>query len=166
MSFTLVPHKSLITVAILAGALIYPFGSLHADESLDNWVAQSRNLVNEHMRYPAMAIRFNQMGSSYIKVTIDKGGRILKYDMLQKTGSGFLDRASLRTVKKIKQFPAVPAAHVEDEMTFGVRLRFGIAYSADELRRQLKKPHVKVQEMSVAHNSPMGSDIVILAARE
>ena len=170
MNSIFTPRKSLMAAALLAGAMICPFGSLHADEALDNWVAQSRILVDKHMRYPAMAIRFNQMGASYLRVTIDREGRVLDYDIVEKTGSNFLDRASLRTVEKIKHFPEIPAAHAEDEMTFGVRLRFGIAYSADELRKMRKKTRVKVQEMSVARkageNSSMSSYIVILAPRD
>ena len=163
MNISVSARRSLIALAAI-GATTLPFGTLAADESLNNWIAQSRVLVDKHMSYPIMVIPGDQTGESYVRVTIDENGHILKYEITGKSGSGILDRASLRTVKKINQFPAIPASHLGDEMTFGVKLRYDIAYSAADYRKKTRKAKVKMEEYQTASNSPMSAEIVILAA--
>ncbi len=155
--------RSIFALAAI-GAMALPFGTLAADDSLNNWIGQSRVLVDKHMSFPIMALRRDQTGESYVRVTIDENGHILKYEITGKSGSGILDRASLRTVKKIKQFPATPAPFIGEEMTFGVRLRYDIAYTRAEYRKKTRKTKVTMEEYQTASNSPMSAEIVILAA--
>ncbi len=163
MSISLCLRKSLITLTAL-GLMGLPFTTLQAEESLNNWIGQSRVLVDKYMSYPKNAAHMGLTGESYVRITIDENGHILKYEITGKSGSGILDRASLRTVKKINQFPAIPASHLGDEMTFGVKLRYDIAYSAADYRKKTRKAKVTMKEMQTASNSPMSAEIVILAA--
>ncbi len=163
MSISLCLRKSLITLTAL-GLMGLPFTTLQAEESLNNWIGQSKILVDKHMSYPIMALRRDHIGESYVRVTIDENGHLLKYEITGNSGSGILDRASLRAVKKINQFPAIPASHLGDEMTFGVKLRYDIAYSGADYRKKTRKAKVKMEEYQTASNSPMSAEIVILAA--
>ncbi len=160
MSISLCLRKSLITLTAL-GLMGLPFTTLQAEESLNNWIGQSRVLVDKHMSYPYMALRRDQTGESYVRVTIDENGHILKSEITGKSGSRFLDHASLRTVEKIKQFPAIPVSRFGDEMTFGVKLRYDIAYSSEDYRKKTKETEVTMKEMQTASYSPMSVKIVI-----
>ena len=161
MSISVCARRSLIALVAI-GVTALPYGALAAEESINNWIAQSSVLLDKNMlSYPKMAIRVAQTGESYLRVTIDKNGHILKYEIIGKSGSRFLDRASLRTIKKIKQFPAIPVSRFGDEMTFGVKLRYYVAYSAAEYRKKARKTKVTTKELKTASNSPMSAEIVI-----
>ena len=160
MSISVCARRSLIALVAI-GVTALPYGTLAAEESLNNWIGQSRVLVDKHMSYPYMAIRRDQTGESYVRVTIDENGHILKSEITGKSGSGILDRASLRTVKKINQFPAIPVSRFGDEMTFGVKLRYDIAYTSEDYRKKTRETKVTTKEMQTASYSPMSVKIVI-----
>ena len=163
MSISARARRSLIVLAAI-GVTALPFGTLNAEESLNTWIGQSRVLVDKYMSYPKNAAHMGLTGDSFVRVTIDGNGHILKYAITGKSSNWILDRASLRTVKKIKQFPATPVPFLEEEMTFGVRLRYDIAYTRAEYRKKTRKAKVTMEEYQTASNSPMSAEIVILAA--
>lgn len=162
MNISVCTRNSLIVLTTI-GAISLPFSALAAEDTLSSWIAQSKVLVDRHMSYPLLALRRDQVGDSYVSVTIDENGRILNYTITGKSGSNLLDRASLKTVKKIKQFPSIPVSYIGEEMTFGIKLKYDIAYTAADFNKKLKGTKVTVQNMSTVSYSPLSSEIVILA---
>ncbi len=160
MSISLCLRKSLITLTAL-GLMGLPFTTLQAEESLDSWISNSNRLVDKYMTYPHWAFRRGDTGESYIRVTIDGNGEVLKSEIIGKSGSRRLDLASLKVVKKIKQFPPIPASRFGDEMTFGVKLRYDIVYPGEGYREIARKTKVTMKELQTASNSPMSAEIVI-----
>ena len=152
--------KALVSMAAMA-LMATPFVSYAGDGSLDKWIAKSNALVDQHMSYPHYAQRNEHTGDVYIRVTIDEDGSIVNHQLVEKSGSKLLDKASVRMLEKIGQFPAVPYSHAGDQMTFGVSLHYDLAYSAADYRNKIKRTIVRMQEIRQAQ----GDEIVLAAKR-
>lgn len=160
MSISVGLRKGLIAVTAL-GLMGLSLPAVQAQEPLERWVNQSAGLVDKHMTYPHWAFRKGDTGVSYIRVTINQYGEILNSELIGKSGSRRLDRASLRTVKKIQNFPAIPSSHYGNEMTFGVKLRYDISYPGDELKYKGPDTTVTMKEVQIASLATPAVEIVI-----
>jgi len=75
----------------------------------------SRSFINlastEYVRrvqYPFEALRRHDEGNGAIKVELDRSGRVLKWELVQSTGSNILDREIIRVANQVEQLDPLP----------------------------------------------------------
>lgn len=74
-----------------------------------NWQSQLFNHLARYKRYPEDARRRGLKGINRLRFVIDGNGRVLAYELTEKTGSAVLDRATLQTIRRAQPLPRPPA---------------------------------------------------------
>jgi TonB family protein len=118
----------LVTTAI-AGSFLFAataFGeeamSYSDDSNLNTWAHEASVLVSKNMKAPGLSLSGKSEGVTYLRVTIDEDGEVLKSSLIKSSGSNSLDRAASYSLKSIGNFPAIPLSQNASSMTFGVRM--------------------------------------------
>lgn len=74
--------------------------------------------------YPDSARSEGLEGTVYLKILVQRSGRIKSYDIITSSGHPELDEAAVETLKKANPAPAFPDEIQESELNFGVPIRF------------------------------------------
>lgn len=111
--------------------------SIFEDSTDDNFSAES--LLNEQMfyahlsnytqtfvRYPKKSREKGHEGSLLIKVTIDRNGKVLNKELVDKTKYDALNKEALKAVDRASPYPPVPSQIKGEEITFTFRLTFSM----------------------------------------
>jgi len=155
-------NKNLITAVLAAGMSA---GSVvYADApgaDLVSWSQAAGKSVNSEMRYPQMAIRQGDEGTTTFRVSVDRKGNVLEVKQTKKDRSVFLNGASRRLVQRV-DFPSLPAGYKGEKLTFSLNLRYAIATSVTEYKNLQRDATVSSKRIASA-NGPMTASIKILS---
>ena len=64
--------------------------------------------VQKNQEYPDKAARNNEQGDVTVKVTIDANGEVLEVDLVERSGSRTLDKATVKMVRRAAPFKPIP----------------------------------------------------------
>lgn len=87
------------------------------------WRAAIGAWLQSHKAYPEAARARGEEGSATVRFTIDRGGRVLEFTILQGTGSTDLDEAVERMLRGAR-VPGFPATMTQAEVSVTVRVRY------------------------------------------
>lgn len=124
----------------------------YSEIRLNGWDVEASYILQTKMHYPSFAIRRDETGVSKVRVSINKAGEIIGYKLVKKSGSVFLDRASLAVIEKIQSFPALPASFAGNQLTFDAVMNYDVAYSAYEMFVKKRKTSPRVVGTSLAQS--------------
>lgn len=98
-----------------------------AQESAKNkYFRQVTQAIYRKKHYPRQAYALNQEGLVLVRLRLDKKGKILELDVLEKAPYKTLTEASLETIRSISKFPPIPEELGMDEITFRIPIEYKI----------------------------------------
>ena len=80
--------------------------------------------LNTYKRYPASARLRHQEGVVSVRFTIDKGGRLLSFEIVKSSGTPVLDEEARDLVKRAEPLPAIPAEFGRETLDLAVPIEF------------------------------------------
>jgi len=97
-------------------------------EGVGNWhteyASKLRDIIRNNQRYPIMAVRNRLQGTVMVGFILNRTGKLLECHITQSCGHNLLDRAALRAVKSVSQFPPFPDSINWDQAGFIVPVTF------------------------------------------
>ncbi|MFC3052241.1 energy transducer TonB [Kordiimonas pumila] len=108
-------------LAILGGGMLSAMVFLSAQASADDLGDWRKNVVKSIIQnhiYPRSAISREIEGKAKVKVSIDRSGAILNFEIVEESGESVLDGAIPKMMEKLNPLPAPPAALDDDNLTF------------------------------------------------
>lgn len=84
-------------------------GNPAPSQALSSWQSRLLAHLNRHKRYPEDARRRGQQGVVKLRFVVDGQGRVLSFELADKSGSGSLDRATLQMIRRAQPLPPPPA---------------------------------------------------------
>ncbi len=107
--------RAMLFVGMAAGMLAAP---VHAD--VKDWQKKIvKKIVKSHI-YPRAAIAREIEGRARVRVTIDRSGKILTFDVTEPTGKSQLDKVIPKMMKKMDPLPAPPDDVPDSNLTFTI----------------------------------------------
>jgi protein TonB len=91
-----------------------------------NYLRQVTQAIYRKKHYPRQAWALNQEGSVLVKLRLNKKGKILGLEVLEKAPFKTLTEASLETIKSITKFPPIPDELGMEEITFRIPIEYKI----------------------------------------
>lgn len=88
------------------------------------WEAQILQRLEHKMRYPVRAQRAGAQDVIYVRITVDRMGRVLSAVIDQSKGISLLDTAALDLVRRSGPLPAPPSSLSDRELEFVVPLEY------------------------------------------
>ncbi|MCF6282586.1 MAG: energy transducer TonB [Candidatus Polarisedimenticolaceae bacterium] len=82
--------------------------------------------LEKHKKYPRRAKRMRIEGEGWLRILIDRTGRIQHLTLEQRTGNRLLDRAALEMAKRADPFPPMPENDPRRELEFIVPVLFAL----------------------------------------
>ena len=64
--------------------------------------------LERHMRYPRAAQLRGQQGIAHLHLVIDRGGRIVRAEIVRSSGYAVLDDEAMATLERARPLPALP----------------------------------------------------------
>lgn len=89
-----------------------------------SWQHQLRQHLEQYKQYPRHARRLRQHGAPVLRFSIDRQGNILTAEVLQSSGSQWLDQAALAMLQRAQPVPAPPEHLTQAELTLTVPVLF------------------------------------------
>jgi len=74
-----------------------------------SWQSQLLSHLARHKRYPDEARRRGIQGTSQVRFSLDRSGKVLHVELAKSSGNAALDRATLAMIKRASPVPAPPA---------------------------------------------------------
>lgn len=71
-------------------------------------LAEIRRRIENHKSYPGLARRKGWEGDVVVELQLDGGGEVRDVRVVEKSGHGVLDRATLATIRKAGPYPPMP----------------------------------------------------------
>jgi protein TonB len=99
-----------------------PGGGLPGDYGGYNAVLSA--WLQQHHEFPARAQRRKMYGETKVRFTIDRGGNLLDYEVVDSSGYKILDEAALETLKRASPMPPMPVELSGKEYNPTITLRF------------------------------------------
>lgn len=90
----------------------------------DSWEGRVLAALNTQRRYPSGAMRLRQQGVPYIRIVIDREGKVLSSRLERSSGFFELDREAVALPKRASPFPKPPAAGAGDAVELIVPVEF------------------------------------------
>ncbi|MFK4870880.1 energy transducer TonB, partial [Novosphingobium sp. ZW T3_23] len=87
------------------------------------WEALLLAHLEKYRRYPAAARARREEGVSFVTFRMNRAGKVLSASLGRSSGSIFLDRAAMETIRRAQPLPAIPAGK-PDEMELSVPVEF------------------------------------------
>ena len=84
-------------------------GSPAPSKALPSWQSRLLAHLNRYKRYPEDARRRGQQGVVKLRFVVDGQGQVLSFELVGKSGSGSLDRATLQMIRRAQPLPPPPA---------------------------------------------------------
>lgn len=98
--------------------------ALVAAASVQTWEGRVLAHLERRKRYPTEARSRRLQGVTYIRVTMDRQGRVLSAVMERTSGHAVLDREALALMTRAQPLPAPPAEIVGDRVVLSVPVDF------------------------------------------
>jgi protein TonB len=102
---------------------------LRRAEAVDIHVSQSylavvKELIERHKEYPLMARRGRMEGTVRISCKLTRAGELRESAIVGTSGYEILDKAALRSVRSVRQFPVAPSEIKDDPFCFVAPITF------------------------------------------
>lgn len=101
-------------------------GGNHQGAGLSDYQGQLAAWLNRHKRYPRMAQRMRQEGTTRIRFTIDREGRLIDSQLLGSSGHKLLDQESLAMLERATPMPPIPDQLASDSLTISLPVNFSL----------------------------------------
>lgn len=92
----------------------------------NKYFRQVTQAIYRKKHYPRQAYSLNQEGMVIVRLKLDKKGKILDLEVLEKAPFRSLTEASLETIKSISRFPPIPEELGMSEITFRIPIEYKI----------------------------------------
>ncbi len=83
-----------------------------------SWQKAVVKKIGKEYIYPRSAVQREIEGAAKVRVTIDRGGAILNYEVSEPTGENVLDEVIPKIIKKLDPLPAPPSSLPDENLTF------------------------------------------------
>nr|WP_086493836.1 energy transducer TonB [Novosphingobium panipatense] len=104
-------------------ALLAPPARRASSNADASWEALLLAHLEKYRRYPAAARSRREEGVAFVTFRMNRGGKVLSASLARSSGSIFLDRAALETIRRAQPLPAIPADK-PDELELSVPVEF------------------------------------------
>ncbi len=94
--------------------------------------------LQRHMRYPREAWLAGIQGTTVLRFSIDRDGKVIASSLEQSSGHNVLDREAVQMVRRADPFPAIPYEIVGNEL----ELRVPIVFFIKDFERQREMPPI------------------------
>lgn len=91
------------------------------------YLAALKGLIERRKEYPLIARRGRMEGTVRISCKLTRKGEIIDANIADSSGYGILDKAALRSVRSVGQFPVVPSVIKGDCFSFVAPVTFHLA---------------------------------------
>jgi len=91
------------------------------------YVSSLKKYSNKYLKYPSVALKRGYEGNVRLIVVIDRNGKVINYETLEKSKHNSLNKAATRAVRKADPFPPVPKEVSGDTFTFSLPIAFRMA---------------------------------------
>ena len=105
------------------------------DIQFGSFLRRFENAVYGVWRYPQEAARLGIEGVTPVKITFNSSGAIVKYEILQSSGSRILDDEVLRTLRQVGPVGPFPRGYNRDEFNLIAFFQYGIVRGASRTLR-------------------------------
>lgn len=85
-----------------------PPADVQAGAASDQWEARLMARLERYRYYPSSARSRRQQGTSWVRASIDRDGRLLALRLEQSSGQSLLDDAALQTFRRAQPLPRIP----------------------------------------------------------
>ncbi len=111
-----------------AFAAILLFGTPDAAQAAgkSSWMRAIAKTIASKQVYPRSALAKQIEGSAKVRVTIDRSGKVMKYEVVKATGFKVLDNEIGRLMRRIDPLPKPPAEVADAGLTFVVPLTWAL----------------------------------------
>ncbi|MBO6827769.1 MAG: energy transducer TonB [Sneathiella sp.] len=92
-----------------------------------NYISEIREWLERHKTYPKKAKRRRQQGVVTLYFSIDKMGRVLKYEIRGSSGVSSLDKATVAMLEKANPLPPFPKSMGGDYLEFTLPVSFNLS---------------------------------------
>lgn len=82
--------------------------------------------LGKHKRYPMSARQRRQQGTAWVRLTLDRNGRVLSRRLEQGCGIEALDREAEELLDRAQPLPPIPADLKEDQMELVLPVEFSL----------------------------------------
>lgn len=82
--------------------------------------------LGKHKRYPMSARQRRQQGTAWVRLTLDRNGRVLSRRLEQGSGIEALDREAEELLDRAQPLPPIPADLKEDQMELVLPVEFSL----------------------------------------
>jgi len=105
------------------------------DIQFGSFLRRFENAIYGVWRYPQEAARLGIEGVTPVKITFNSSGAIIKYEILQSSGSRILDEEVLRTLRLVGPVGPFPRGYNRDEFHLIAFFQYGIVRGASRSLR-------------------------------
>lgn len=95
-----------------------------AADTKESWFGAIAQEVAKNQSYPRSALNRELEGAATVKITVDRNGEVVAFELVESTGHSVLDREAERVIKRINPFPTPPAAVSDEDLTFLLPLKW------------------------------------------
>lgn len=107
---------------IVAGLLgvAAAFGGVAPAEAggMQDWQREVAKVIAKKQVYPRAALSQEIEGQAKVKITIDRGGAVTAYEIVQPTGHDVLDEEIVKLVERINPLPSPPSEMSDSQLSF------------------------------------------------
>lgn len=111
---------AVMLASIFFSGLMVSSPSYAVDKS--SWIKKIGKRIGAKTIYPKSAIRKGIEGRAKVKITIDRQGTIVAFDVIEQTGEAILDKVIEKSISRISPLPAPPAELTDAELVFNLPL--------------------------------------------
>ena len=154
--------KNVIGATIMATAAFAGTASVSATD-LTGWAQNAAEAVDAKMTYPTMAMNRNHEGGATLKVTVNRDGDLIASKVISRVGRSSLTSAARSLVKRA-DFPALPRDFAGNQLTFALKLSYGIAATQTESYKMKHFGTVSTEELASSSNGPLSASVSILTS--
>lgn len=91
-----------------------------------NWNARIQAAIQRKLRYPATAKSAGQQGTPYIRLSIDRSGRVVGVTLRRPTGNALIDAEAVAVAQRAGPYPKPPAEVAGDPVLLLLPVEFVI----------------------------------------
>jgi protein TonB len=103
------PAPTAATAPAAAPAAAQPSTSSATSAAKVSWQSQLLNHLARYKRYPNEARRRGIQGTSQVRFSLDRSGKVLHVELANSSGNAALDRATQAMIRRASPVPAPPA---------------------------------------------------------
>jgi len=97
-----------------------------SSSSVRDYLADIMAALTRHKRYPETARMQRQEGTVLIAFSIDRGGRVLSFDIRRGSGSVALDDAAAEMIRRSDPLPAAPPTYAGARLDLVLPVTFNL----------------------------------------